>query len=107
MRMSPDERDPEGDFSAYCLSKDAGKTWSRRYVMGSGANLDAAWSTDPEKDGKIWQILGFVEAYPPGSEPGRTSHLDQMVSRRNGISAVERCSLALSGADPGDPNRNV
>ena len=29
MRMSPDEANPEGDFSAYCLSSDGGLTWSK------------------------------------------------------------------------------
>jgi len=66
MRMSPDEDNPEGDFSAYCLSRDGGMTWSRRYTMGSGANMDADWSTEPEADGKIWHLWGWVERYPPG-----------------------------------------
>jgi hypothetical protein len=66
VRMSPDEGDPEGDFSAYSISKDAGTTWSRRYTMGSGANMDAAWSPEPEADGKIWHLYGYTEPYPPG-----------------------------------------
>lgn len=64
MRMSPDEGNPEGDFSAYCISKDAGVTWSQRYTMGSGANMDAAWSAEPEEDGKIWQLYSFIEPDP-------------------------------------------
>jgi len=64
LRMSPDEGNPEGDFSAYCISKDAGVTWSQRYTMGSGANMDAAWSTEPEEDGTIWQLYGFIEPDP-------------------------------------------
>jgi len=63
-RMSPDEGNPEGDFSAYCISKDAGVTWSQRYMMGSGANMDAAWSAEPEEDGTIWQLYGFIEPDP-------------------------------------------
>jgi len=66
MRMSPDEWNPEGDFSAYCISKDAGMTWSRRYAMGTGANMDADWSYEPEEDGKIWHLNGWLDTYPPG-----------------------------------------
>jgi len=66
MRMSPDEANPEGDFGAYCISKDGGLTWSRRYTMGSGANMDAAWSTEAEQDGRIWHLYGWLERYPPG-----------------------------------------
>jgi hypothetical protein len=65
MRMSPDENNPEGDFSAYCISKDAGVTWSQRYSMGSGANMDAARSAEPEEDGKICQLYSFIEPDPP------------------------------------------
>ncbi len=69
MRMSPDEASPEGEFSAYCLSSDGGQTWSRRYPMGGGANVDAAYSQSPLADGAIW-VLGAgyasIEPYPPG-----------------------------------------
>lgn len=71
MRMSPDETNPEGEFSAYCLSKDGGQTWSRRYTMGAGANIDAAYSQVPLEDGAIW-VLGAgdssLEPYPPGQK---------------------------------------
>ena len=53
MRMSPDDANPEGEFSAYCLSKDGGQTWSRRYPMGAGGNIDAAYSQVPLEDGAI------------------------------------------------------
>ncbi len=66
MRMSPDEVNPEGDFSAYCLSKDGGLTWSRRYTMGAGANVDGAYSESPRPDGTIWQLYGWTESYLPG-----------------------------------------
>ena len=62
MRMSPDEVNPEGDFSAYCISKDRGLTWSRRYTMGAGANVDGAWSDGPRPDGSIWQLYGWVDS---------------------------------------------
>ena len=61
MRMSPDETNPEGDFSAYCISKDSGATWSRRHTMGTGANMDADWSYEPEEDGKIWHLNGSLD----------------------------------------------
>ena len=39
MRMSPDDTNPEGEFSAYCLSKDGGQARGRRNAaMGAGAN---------------------------------------------------------------------
>jgi len=66
MRMSPDEVNPEGDFSAYCISKDGGLSWSRRYTMGAGANVDGAYSESPRPDGTIWQLYGWTESYLPG-----------------------------------------
>jgi hypothetical protein len=57
MRMSPDDTSPEGEHSAYCLSKDGGQTWSRRYPMGAGANVDAAYTQVPLEDGATW-VLG-------------------------------------------------
>jgi len=71
MRMSPDETSPEGEFSAYSLSKDGGETWSRRYPMGAGANIDAAYTQVPGEDGAIWALgAGFasLEPYPPGQK---------------------------------------
>ena len=71
MRMSPDDTNPEGEFSAYCLSKDGGQTWSRRYTMGAGANIDAAYSQMPLEDGAIWALAaGYasLEPYPPGQK---------------------------------------
>jgi len=69
MRMSPDDTNPEGELSAYCISKDGGQTWSRRYTMGAGANVDAAYTQVPREDGAVW-VLGAgydsLEPYPPG-----------------------------------------
>ncbi len=71
MRMSPDDTSPEGEFSAYCLSRDGGETWSRRYTMGAGANIDAAYTQVPREDGAIW-VLGAgyasLEPYPPSQK---------------------------------------
>ena len=69
MRMHPDEIHPEGEFSAYCISRDQGKTWSRRYPMGGGANVDAAYTSMPLKDGTHLALAaGFdtLDAFPPG-----------------------------------------
>jgi hypothetical protein len=66
MQMAPDEGNPEGDFSAYCISRDGGLTWSRRYTMGAGANVNGGFSYEPEKDGKIWHLYMELENYPPG-----------------------------------------
>ena len=69
MRMSPDEEHPEGEFSAYCVSKDGGHTWSRRYTLGAGGNVDAAYTQVAGEDGAIW-VLGAgylsLEPHPPG-----------------------------------------
>ena len=69
MRMHPDEIHPEGEFSAYCISRDRGKTWSRRYPMGAGANVDAAYTRLPRKDGTLLVLAagyGSLKPFPPG-----------------------------------------
>jgi hypothetical protein len=69
MRMSGDDTNPEGEFSAYSLSKDGGQTWSRRYTMGAGANVDAAYTQVTREDGTIWALgAGYdsLEANPSG-----------------------------------------
>ena len=69
MRMSGDDANPEGEFSGYCISKDEGETWSRRYTMGAGANVDAAYTQVTRGDGTIWALgAGYdsLEANPPG-----------------------------------------
>ncbi|MGH9345528.1 MAG: hypothetical protein ACRD19_17410 [Terriglobia bacterium] len=65
--MSPDEVNPEGDFSAYCLSRDGGMTWSRRYTMGGGAAADAAWSEVPNHEDNIWHLDVYPEPYSKGN----------------------------------------
>jgi hypothetical protein len=69
MRMSPDEEHPEGEFSAYCISKDGGHTWSHRYTMGAGGNVDDAYTQVATGEGAIW-VLGAgyesLEPDPPG-----------------------------------------
>jgi hypothetical protein len=69
MRMSPDETHPEGEFSAYCISRDGGQTWSQRYTMGAGANVDAAYTQEPPPDGTLLSLsagYGSPIACPPG-----------------------------------------
>ena len=69
MSMNADDTNPEGELSAYCLSKDGGQTWSQRYTMGAGANVDAAYTQVPREAGVLW-VLGAgydsLEPYPPG-----------------------------------------
>jgi hypothetical protein len=67
--MSGDDMNPEGEFSAYSISKDGGQTWSRRYTMGTGANVDAAYTQVTREDGTIWALgAGYdsLEANPSG-----------------------------------------
>jgi len=69
MRMSGDDANPEGEFSAYCVSKDGGQTWSRRYTMGAGANVDATYTQVIREDGTLWMLgAGYdsVVPNPPG-----------------------------------------
>ena len=69
IRMSPDEVHPEGEFSAYCLSRDGGQTWSQRYTMGAGCNVDAAYTQEPPPDGTLMSLgagYGAPVSYPPG-----------------------------------------
>jgi hypothetical protein len=69
MRLSPDDTNPEGEFSAYSLSKDGGQTWSRRYTMGAGANIDAAYSQSPLDDGSIGVLgAGYLSLEPDPSD---------------------------------------
>jgi hypothetical protein len=69
MRMSPDELHPEGEFSAYCLSRDAGATWGPRIPMGAGGNIDAAYTQGSPPDGTLLALnagYGSPLASPPG-----------------------------------------
>jgi len=98
MRMSPDEWNPEGDFSAYCVSKDAGATWSRRYPMGTGANMDADWSYESEEDGKIWHLNGWLETYPSGQT--NDFHLTLTKWSRGGMEFQQSKDVPISFPEP-------
>ena len=98
MRMSPDECNPEGDFSAYCLSRDGGLTWSQRYTMGAGANVDGAWSQDARPDGSIWQLYGWVAAHPPGQ--ARNFYLTRTEYSQSGMEVRQRRNIPFEMSDP-------
>lgn len=103
MRMTPDEANPEGDFSAYCISKDGGLTWSRRYTMGAGANVDGAFSESPRPDGTIWQLYGFTESYLPGP----LDHLRLTLTKfsRGGMEVQQWRDIPLQMSQPVSANQ--
>jgi hypothetical protein len=98
MRMSPDDTNPEGEFSAYCLSKDGGQTWGRRYTMGAGANIDAAYSQVPLEDG-IW-VLGSgylsLEPYPSGPKTDFRATLTEFSRAGMDVHQIRDASIHLS-----------
>ena len=98
MRMSPDEVNPEGDFSAYCISKDGGLTWSRRYTMGAGANVDGAWSDGPRADGSIWQLYGWVDSLL--SSPPEQLYLTLTKFSRGGMAFTQWRDVPLGTSHP-------
>lgn len=100
IRMSPDDSNPEGEFSAYCLSRDGGRTWSRRYTMGAGANTDAAYSQSPLDDG-IWSLgAGYLslEPYPSGS--GTDFHVALTGFFRGGMEVHQIRDASIHLAEP-------
>jgi len=54
MTMTRDEGNPEGVFSAYCISKDGGLTWGPRQTVGAGGNTGSF--SDPRPDGSILEL---------------------------------------------------
>jgi hypothetical protein len=60
MTMTPDEGNPEGIMSGYCISKDGGQTWGPRQTVGSGANTGSYTELLP--DGSIWEIEPGLDA---------------------------------------------
>jgi hypothetical protein len=75
--MSPDQVNSEGAFSAYCLSRDGGQTWSRRYTLGVGANQDGAWSEVPDENDQICQW----GSYPEPARAGDDTHFTAIMTR--------------------------
>lgn len=101
MRMSPDEEHPEGEFSAYCISKDGGRTWSRRYPMGAGANIDDAYTQNVRPDNTVWVLGGGYEAVDP-FPPGQTQqfHLALTKYARGGAEIAQINDAVLRVAQP-------
>lgn len=58
--MSPDAHNVEGNFWAYLVSKDKGKTWGMRHTGGMTYRGEAAFVRQPEPDGSLF----FVGSYP-------------------------------------------
>ena len=89
--MSPDDTNPEGEFSAYCLSKDGGQTWGRRYTMGAGANIDAAYSQAPLEDG-IWVLGSGYLSLEPYLQPksGFSYYSDRIFPSWHGCPSSQR-----------------
>ncbi len=98
MRMSPDETNPEGDFSAYCISKDKGLTWSQRYTMGAGANVDGAYSESPRPDGSIWQLYGWVSSL--FAEPSEQFHMTLTKFSQGGMQFTQWRDVPLRTSQP-------
>jgi hypothetical protein len=89
-RMSPDEVHPEGEFSAYCVSVDGGQTWSQRYTMGAGCNVDAAYTQVAPPDGTLLSLgagYGAPVAFPPGQS--REFHLAITRYSRGGMEITQ------------------
>lgn len=98
MQMSSDEINPEGDFSAYCVSKDRGLTWSRRYTMGAGANTDGAYSEAPRPDGSIWQLYSWMDS--PLSKPTDEFYLTLTRFSRGGMEFTQWRDVPLRTSQP-------
>ena len=65
IKMFPDENNTEGAFTAYCMSKDGGLTWSRRFTLGA-EGYGGSYSASPRPDGSIWRLNDDVEPLTPG-----------------------------------------
>jgi len=101
MRMSPDEVHPEGEFSAYCVSRDEGQTWSQRYTMGAGANIDAAYTQVSPNDGTLFSLsagYGSPVAYPPGQ--AREFHVAVTRYSRGGMESTQSRDAVLRLREP-------
>lgn len=80
MRMSGDDANPEGEFSGYTISRDGGETWSRRYTMGTGANVDAAYTQATREDGTVWALGAGYDSLEP-DPPGQSSDFHAALTR--------------------------
>lgn len=98
-RMSPDERNPEGEFSAYTVSRDGGRAWSRLYTVGSGANVDASYTQTAGSD--LWVLGGGYDAAEP-DPAGQRERFRVPLSRisRAGMEFVERRDAVIEITSP-------
>jgi hypothetical protein len=98
MVLSPDQINSESAVSAYCLSRDGGLTWSRRYTMGQGANQDGAWSEAPDANDQIWQI----GSYPESQREGDPTHFFATLTKygRGGRFSSEDRDVTLTLTEP-------
>jgi hypothetical protein len=103
MSMSPDEVNPESDFNAYCISKDNGETWSRRYTMGSGAAGDGAWLQNPGPDGAIWGIGDRADLVSPGNR--QDFYLVRTRLSKSGMTIDVRRDIPLHMSEPIQMNK--
>jgi hypothetical protein len=96
MTMTPDEGNPEGIFSAYCISKDGGLTWSPRQTVGSGANSSAYY--DHRDDGSIWELEGGLDS----SISGPTTKVPFILTkfRRGGMEFEQKRDVYLQTSLP-------
>jgi len=101
VRMGPDELHPEGEFSAYCVSKDGGRTWSQRYTMGAGGNVDAAYTQVPPPDGTLLALgAGYNSAIPEPPGQTRQYHLALTEYRRGGMEVRQVRDAVLRLREP-------
>jgi len=98
IRMSPDEMRPARMFSAYCISRDGGLTWGRRYPMGEDADMDGAWSEAFQKDGKVWHLYTPLEPYPAGQTQAFHASLSKF--SRGGTEATIARDVVIRLSEP-------
>ena len=99
IEMAPDQVNGESAVSGYCISRDQGKTWSRRYTMGQGANQDGAYSEVPDADDMIWQF----GSYPEPVKDGDATHFYGTLTKygRGGRFSSEDRDATLTLHEPG------
>ena len=101
MRMSGDDTNPEGELSAYSISKDEGQTWSRRYTMGTGANVDAAYTQVTREDGTIWALGAGYDSLEADS-PGQATYFHAALTKfsRGGMELDQIRDARIHLSDP-------
>jgi hypothetical protein len=99
--MSGDDTNPEGEFSAYCVSRDEGQTWSRRYTMGAGTNVDAAYTQVPHQDGILWVLGAGYDSLEP-SPPGQAMDFHAVLTKfsRGGLECYQIRDAKIHLSEP-------